>query len=755
MKGFRSTSFILFGALFSVLVAVFFYKTIVTHQLPVPTDTLVGLYHPWRDQYDQQFPRGVPFKNFLITDPIRQQIPWRNLVIDAWKHLRAPGWDPYTFAGTPLDANIQAAPFYLFNVIFLLFTFPVAWTILIMLQPFLGGIFMYLYLSHLKRSPNGAFIGALTWAFGGFAIAWMTWGTIFQTALWLPLILLSLDSILERRTMKEIDRTSFLWSLCLMVAIAMTITAGHIQIAVYVLTFSAGYVLWQTWGREHTAQVYWVGIATLSAILFTIPQWGALLKFIPDTGRLGLLNAWKSPGYFLPWQHLSQFVAPDFFGNPATLNYWGIWNYGELVGYVGIAPLVFGLSALFTTGLPIFFSIALMVAFLFMLPSPLSQLPFVLHLPVLSALQPTRLMMVVDFCIAVLSAYGFDALKKKDAKRMRWSLGFVVLGIVFLWAESLVAKGTVQDAPILGHISVSLHNLVIPSVIVGSVILWYVLQRVQKTIFWKRVLDICLIVIIVVDLFRFGWKFTPFTPGSYFYPATNVTSYLKNASGPFRVMSLDDRILPPNAASYYGIETIEGYDPIALRRYENFLTASELGAATAGRTSGFNRIYTAHNVDSKLLPYLNVRYVLSMGEISRPFLRETYVSGQVHVYEFSQVLPRVYLADHVKTIQKEDNIVQALIEASPTHVGIVEEPVTLLSIPVSLEEHIAITSYQANAIRMQSETQNAHLAVILNTFDARWKVTIDGKPSRLMRVNYLLTGVIVPKGRHSIELTYR
>ena len=70
---------------FSFYSSEYFLANRISGKLPVPSDTLVGLYHPWRDLYRDTNPRGVPFKNFLITDPVRQQIPWRKIVIDQWK----------------------------------------------------------------------------------------------------------------------------------------------------------------------------------------------------------------------------------------------------------------------------------------------------------------------------------------------------------------------------------------------------------------------------------------------------------------------------------------------------------------------------------------------------------------------------------------------------------------------------------------------------------------------------------------------
>ena len=103
-----------FAAFFFVLlVGVFFWQTVFQGKLPVPSDTLVGLYHPWRDLYRDTNPRGVPFKNFLITDPVRQQIPWRKIVIDQWKEGIIPTWNPFNFFRKPPCLRIFNQPFYI------------------------------------------------------------------------------------------------------------------------------------------------------------------------------------------------------------------------------------------------------------------------------------------------------------------------------------------------------------------------------------------------------------------------------------------------------------------------------------------------------------------------------------------------------------------------------------------------------------------------------------------------------------------
>src|SRR2546423_82401 len=96
---------LLFICVFIAIVTIFFRPFLFQYKLPIPADTIVGLYHPFRDLYAKEYPRGIPFKNPLTTDPVRQQYPWRYLAIGLEEKFQLPLWNPYTFAGMPLLAN--------------------------------------------------------------------------------------------------------------------------------------------------------------------------------------------------------------------------------------------------------------------------------------------------------------------------------------------------------------------------------------------------------------------------------------------------------------------------------------------------------------------------------------------------------------------------------------------------------------------------------------------------------------------------
>src|SRR3989344_6348218 len=213
----------LFPFLILSISVIFFWQFFLKGLLPIPSDTIVGLYHPFRDLYTKDYPRGIPFKNFLITDPVRQQIPWKKLAVENIKELKIPIWNPYSFSGTPLLANLQSSALYPLNILLLLLPFSLGWSLMIVFQIVLAGIFIFYYLKNQKLSDEASLIGSISFAFSGFFVAWLEWNTILQTALWLPLILLGVEKISAE------ERKKVKWQILL----ALSIVFNFISIFLY------------------------------------------------------------------------------------------------------------------------------------------------------------------------------------------------------------------------------------------------------------------------------------------------------------------------------------------------------------------------------------------------------------------------------------------------------------------------------------------------------------------------------------------
>lgn len=742
---------------FVLLVGVFFRQTIFDGKLPVPSDALVGLYHPWRDFYSVGYPRGVPFKNFLITDPVRQQIPWRKMVIDELKEGKIPAWNPFNFSGFPILSNIQAAPLYPLNVLFLVFPFIDAWTMLIILQPMLAGLFMYWYLRSLGLASVAGLVGAIAWSFSGFNVAWLTWGTIGHVALWLPLTLLSIDKLFQTRLTKA---KRSVWSMVIVGSLVFQFFAGHVQISLYFILVIISYGVMRVLQAKERKKLTLVFVFLLSLVaILTVVQWIPFLDWIRQSSRVAGGADFTKEGWFIPWPHLVQFVVPDFFGNPTTLNYWGQWNYGEFIGYIGILPLVFAFIAIVSPTFKKhwFWIGASVFALLFALPTPIAYLPFILKVPVLSSLQPTRLLFIVDFALAMLAAYGcHEFLGNSKKRRMISGVALVGAALTILWGIIVASRFGLLDPSFRPSFEVSSHNLVLPTVIffVGaSLVIMY--RRVKRVTMFRTIVVWSIIGLTAADMLRFGWKFTPFTTKQYLFPETKIITFLKGQEKPFRVMSLDKRILPPNTLSYYGIESIEGYDPIISSRYEELMAAIARGKPDISPPFGFNRIITLEGIDTKLEPLLNARYVLSLSALSESYLRHVLDEGETKVYEDTRALPRAYLVERlVPATGKEDVIVKLYGLSDLRLEAVVEGKPEVINVPLQPNETTLITRYEPNLIEMDVHVVVPRFLVISNTFDRGWRARVDGKETPIYRTNYAFQGIVVPTGTHNVVFSY-
>ena len=282
---------------------------------------------------------------------------------------------------------------------------------------------------------------------------------------------------------------------------------------------------------------------------------------------------------------------------------------------------------------------------------------------------------------------------------------------------------------------------------IGSWFLDQVLKK--KYIYIPAVLGI---IIIVFDLFRFGWKFTPFTPQEYFFPSTKVITFLQSQTKPFRVMSLDDRLFPPNTSAYYGIESVEGYDPVYDAQYEEFIAALNRQKPDIAPPFGFNRIITVSTINSKLLPLLNVKFILSLDDVKSPDVKLVDQEGQTKIYTYLRALPRMYPVESVVQANSRQQVMDILYSPtfSASSEAVVQDTISLPRSPVIAMDKITVLSESASGIRATSSLADDHFVVIANSFDAHWNAFIDGVSTPIYRTDYTFQGIIVPKGNHTI-----
>ncbi len=738
--------------LVSLVVFAFFLPGLIQGKMPIPSDALINLYHPWRDNpYGNYIQGRFPAKNTLITDPVLQTYPWRKIVIENLKSGILPLWNPYSFAGQPLLANFQSSVFQVNNILFAFLPFKSAWAANIILPSLFSAVFTFLFLINLdfksqKLSKTAAFFGATILPFSGFFISWLEWGTIVTTAMWLPLILLTISKIFTKN--------SPYWFVILIFAVSQTFFSGHFQTAFYILLASFIFAAFSYNTNPKLKPLTKIVTGVFLGILIASPQIVPSIEFAmfstrnTDQGYFSGRADW-----FIPIQHLIQIIAPDFFGNPTTLNYWGIWNYGEFVSYFGIVPLSLALFSILSfkkSKSAQYFVFLFFTALIFGLSNPISKIPYILNLPIISSFQPSRIIFLLVFSGVCLSAIGLDLLVKEKHKLKKFLpvifISAILLILLFLSAgnSSILFKGSPPDSS-----QTAVRNLIFP-LITSSALL--VLIAIHVFFSKKFVIIIILLSLSYFELFRFAYKFTPFTHSSLVFPKNNTTDFLLSQKKPFRVMTTDRRIMHPNSSTAYRIESVDGYDPLYLKSYSDFVSAWQSSNGEVGFGS-FNRIITPQKVNFNFINISNVKYILSFDTIENENLQLVFQEGETKVYENKITNPRAYFVKNVlkKENRKEELAYIASADFNPAQIA--------TSSDISIESGVSnsvvqLKSYNDNQLNLTVSTDADAPLVVSNINYPGWKAFIDGKEQKILTANAIFQLLIIPRGTHDVRLKY-
>ncbi len=725
-----------------VIVFSFFAPKLITGKVPIPSDSLLGLYHPWRDNSYQGYnPEKFPVKNPLITDPILQTYPWRFISIENIKHLNFPLWNPYSFSGQPLLANVQSAPFGILNIIFLVLPFKASWIVQIILPVILTSFFMFLFLKSLKLKDFASAYGAFVLPLSGFFVAWMVWGTITTTAMWLPLILFCFNKYFE--TKKPI------YFLILTVSLTQTFLSGHTQTSFYILLCSTLYLLYLSIQKKELKLTAHILLAFILSALISAIQIIPAIEFSNLSNRS--LDQAYFPGrkdWFIPLQNIIQLLAPNFFGNPTTYNYWGVWNYAEFVSYVGIAPLFFAILALFKkNNSTIFFLVLVAISLLLGTLNPLSELIYKNNLPIVSNFQPSRIIYLLTFSLSVLSAIGLQIfLEKKEIKKHLLVIGLFITPLFSLFFISKYLK-IIPTFPNLDSSAIANRNLLIPIMLSAFLLFAIIANHFLKK---KKIIILMVFALTILDLFIFSNKFIPFNKLSTIYPDTLSTEFLQNQKKPFRVMSTDRRIFNPNSQTPYKIESVGGYDPLYIKKYAQLYNALDL--RNSDSNISFNRFITPQNYNSNFANLMNVKYILTFDDINNPNFVKVLEEGKTKIYENLNVLNRAFFAESVSKSKNPKDELSSLqqINAFKTKSYSLQFEFN----GGDKEGTVEYLLYEDQKFIIKTNTRRQSPLIISNVDYPGWKAYIDGIKTPIYEANFALQSVIVPTGIHIIEFKY-
>ncbi|MCL4417451.1 MAG: YfhO family protein, partial [Actinobacteria bacterium] len=552
-----------FWPYFLILAIVFlFFYPVFLGKIPFPGDLLVGEYSPYNtNSHFGISPGGVPNKAQGF-DVIRMIFPWKEFAVNSLASGSFPFWNPYNFSGIPFMANFQSGVFYPFNFIFLIFGNIYGWSVYVILQPILAGFFTFLFLRENNLSKESSFFGAITFALSSYMVVWIEYGNLGHAILWLPLILLLID--------RNLKQTTWLRSLLLICSLTMSILAGYIQLTIYLFIFVICYLIFKAILQKKARKIAIFFPIFALPLLLTSVQLLSTYEVFSGSART-IYSKEVITKLLIPVWHIATTFVPDFFGNPATRNYWVDGTYIERVTYVGVLPLIFVLVAFLKKKKEFFwffFGWAVFIYFL-LLATPFGIFLNSLNIPFIGTGVPTRMMFLYFFSISVIAAIGLDIWLKE---RVSINRSLIILTIIYLafWVFVFLAPRFL-DYPWVNNLSITKKNLIIPSSLFFLSLIVLVFLKKSKKVF------IVILIILLFDLLYFFNKITPFSPPEFFYPKTTIMTKLKEIQGINRSWGYGAGFLETNFQTHEKTFSPEGYDPLIVKSYIELVTSAKKG----------------------------------------------------------------------------------------------------------------------------------------------------------------------------------
>jgi hypothetical protein len=677
----------------------------------------------------------------------------------------------------------------------------------ILMQFSIAGVGMFAYTRRLRLGLLAATVAALTFMWSGFLVARVVHLSIMAGAALIPVVFWSFERLLQQRSYGA-------WVIAA-VCVALQAVAGHPQLPIYTavaLGVYAASIAAHSWWNTRTprallpllyvASIYPTGY--LLAAVQLVP-WITFASFSPRAA--GASYGFVTGESLRSWDWLL-FVFPYAFGGPRA-SFFQSTPASELplyawerLSYVGLLPLMLagvGLTYGWSLRRISFLHLrrttrrraavrvqttrwlALLVVLLVSaLIAAGSETPFgrvVYALPVIGRLRGYgRAVVLVSFVLAVLAAYGIERLRlARRPVRSAWWSGAAVLLAVYATLLVAITRGgaatTTMREPMHDYmlnqvLFIGNANAYVPLVLaLASVsVLWWMQTGMTRP---KSVL---LVGVLLVDLLLFATTFNPTTDPQVFRRVPASVQFLQRDPDLFRITSfIVDDTLPPAVAQAqlavswtiaYGIDEINGFNSLQPRRYTDVLWGPQQGDVSYGVLKDTALLQPPNH----LLTMLGVKYVLTQpgSNITPPApWQQVFADDMVAIYRNPSWRGRAMFAETVAALPNDASILQSVRQPGfdGSRTALLEDDLDFLTMQrlgLSGAADVQVARPSPNELRIRTRTDAERFLILSEMWFPGWRATLeDGTPLTIHRTNYLLRGLVVPPGQHTIRMTYR
>ena len=449
---------------------------------------------------------------------------------------------------------------------------------------------------------------------------------------------------------------------------------------------------------------------------------------------------------FLINNNIPRKQADSFISSVPT--YWGSQPILEAPAYVGASIMFLFILALFVVKGP--FKWWILISFILSLTLswgknfPLLTNLFIDYFPFYNKFRAvSSIQIILEFVVPLLSVIGLHKfLADANLKNIRRSFAVysVPLIILLVFGGSLSYSGLYDDyysngygQEIFNQIIEERKNIFNSDVIRALVFALLVFLTLRFSKLLGRNLTYAIVLAIVCfDLFNINNRYIDkdlfIDKTINTYRATEIDNDILADTLDFRVFNISAGL--SNANTSYFHNSINGYHAAKLKRFQEYYD------------------FLSFHDNQKLFNTLNVKYLIGKDE-----------NNQDQLYQNPDAFGNAWAIDSLALIDDYDNLLNQMKDANLKKVGFVLEK----SLPIETSRNynssdlikIEKIKNSSSHISYNFESLSEQLLVFSEIYyPSGWQVYLNGEKTNYFDINYLLRGMVVPKGNHLIEFIF-
>ena len=709
------------------------------------------------------------------------------------------GWDPYHNSGYTTEGGGIATQFLIYHrLIYWLIPAPASVAWFIVLHLFFGAAGIYCFCRMIGASRVASFAGGLIFAVAPEHASLINAGHVLKIA---TISFAPWAFYFYERGMRT-RRLIFFMTTAMVLTFQFFNT--HWQIAfytclgvgVYGLMRSVGIIVSERHGGvKGFSKILGLNLLLVLFFLTTVAiSLAPLAHWSLDTNRgvesganqgKGGLDREEAMSWSLPPEELGAFIIPGFFGlsrqeggeNPTNISsyYWGRMNFTQTTDYMGLLPwlllplpLVFRRDrytwlALTAVAMGIIFSMGKFTVFYNLLYD---------YFPGINRFRvPKMIMFLPVMGLGVLTAQGLDLLLDDEIRRSagfkRYLYGLLALPLLLLlllgvevagkelWTgaffENLAQPTRYEEGMPL--VIQRWNNLVAETGIAAGIAALYaaVIFGYYRKWLSVKLIPLILLALYLADVGRVNAKFEFLVdvPGKAKSVKTPAMEFILSHGGEHsRVIPMDGA--DPREYSSFRIPVMFTSFPVQQVRWQNILDSFSL----------LSPVPDILNV--RYLVYDTAQYRQEKAQLDAKY-QQVFQStdGKQVVVENRTVMPKAWLVPAVALVTDVRQTMGILLNPSfnPRAVAIVESPPPFpmanpeTSVAFS-QQTASVTTYEGDRIQVKVQAPQNALLVLGEKYYKGWKATVDGIPEEIHPADYILRGVYLKPGDHTVEFIF-